>query len=44
VLLGFDSTENANAYLKSQLFQRDVVTALTPLLDASPDVRVYSQA
>jgi hypothetical protein len=44
VLHGFDSVDHANAYLKSALFERDVVSALTPLLDAPPDVRVYTQA
>ena len=44
VLHGFDSTTHAEAYLKSRLFEKDVVTALTPLLDAPPDVRVYTVA
>jgi hypothetical protein len=44
VLHGFDSTEHAAAYLKSGLFERDVVGALAPLLDAPPDVRVYTAA
>jgi hypothetical protein len=44
VLHGFDSTTHAEAYLKSRLFEKDVVTALTPLLDAAPDVRVYTVA
>ncbi|MBW7903162.1 MAG: hypothetical protein H3C26_16925 [Rhodocyclaceae bacterium] len=41
VLHGFDSQENANAYLQSGLFTADVVGALKPLLDAAPDVRIY---
>lgn len=41
VLHGFDSKENANAYLQSELFTADVVGALKPLLDAAPDVRIY---
>jgi hypothetical protein len=41
VLHGFDSMENANAYLQSALFTADVVGALKPLLDAAPDVRIY---
>lgn len=41
VLHGFDSIENANAYLQSALFTADVVGALQPLLDAAPDVRIY---
>ena len=39
VLHGFDTVEQANAYLKSRLFSSDVVGALKPLLDAEPDVR-----
>lgn len=41
VLHGFDTVENANAYLQSALFTADVVGGLKPLLDAAPDVRVY---
>ena len=41
---GFDTTEQANAYLKSRLFTSDVVGALKPLLDAAPDVRIYKAA
>ncbi|PTL83584.1 hypothetical protein [Vitiosangium sp. GDMCC 1.1324] len=44
VLHGFDTTEQANAYLKSELFTADVVGALKPLLDAAPDVRIYQTA
>lgn len=44
VLHGFDSTENAKAYLASALFKQDVVTALKPLLQSAPDVRVYATA
>ena len=44
VLHGFESSANANAYLKNPLFERDIVTALSPLLDAPPDVRVYAVA
>jgi hypothetical protein len=42
VLHGFDSAENATAYLSSELFTKDVVTGLKPLLKADPDVRIYS--
>lgn len=42
VLHGFDSVENAMAYLASALFNQDVVTALKPLLQSPPDVRVYA--
>ncbi|RQZ62282.1 hypothetical protein [Burkholderia sp. Bp9004] len=41
VLHGFDSAQNANAYLQSELFTADVVDSLKPLLDAAPDVRIY---
>lgn len=44
VLHCFDSVENANAYLASSLFNHDVVTALKPLLQSPPDVRVYAAA
>jgi hypothetical protein len=42
VLHGFKSTEDAAAYLKSDLFTHDVVAALKPLLKADPEVRIYS--
>lgn len=41
VLHAFDSQSHAEAYLKTSLFQSDVVSALAPLLDAPPDLRVY---
>jgi hypothetical protein len=44
VLHGFDTEEQANAYLKTGLFTSDVVGALKPLLDAAPDVRIYKAA
>lgn len=44
VLHGFDSKENVNAYLQSELFTADVVGGLKPLLDAAPDVRIYQVA
>ena len=44
VLHGFDTAEQADAYLKSRLFASDVVGALEPLLDAEPDVRIYKAA
>jgi hypothetical protein len=44
VLHGFDTKENANAYLQSKLFTDDVVGALKSLLDAAPDVRIYQVA
>ncbi|MCO4863800.1 hypothetical protein A9P79_01690 [Cupriavidus taiwanensis] len=44
VLHGFDSRENAAAYLQSELFTADVVAGLEPLLGAAPDVRIYEVA
>lgn len=44
VLHGFDSTANAGAYLNSELFNSDVVISLKPLLDATPDIRIYQTA
>jgi len=44
VLHGFDTSEQASAYLKTGLFTADVVGALSPLLDAAPDVRIYKAA
>ena len=44
VLHGFDTVDQASAYLKSRLFTADVVSALEPLLDAEPDVRIYEAA
>jgi hypothetical protein len=44
VLHGFDNVDNARAYLKSPLFNEDVVKQLKPLLDADPEVRIYTVA
>jgi hypothetical protein len=44
VLHGFDTLEQASAYLKSQLFVKDVAGALGPLLQADPEIRVYQVA
>ena len=44
VLHGFDTAEQAKAYLTSHLFNTHVVGALKPLLDAEPDVRIYQAA
>lgn len=41
VLHGFESVADANAYLKSDLFNQDVVKGLAPYLDADPEVRIY---
>ena len=44
VLHGFDSKTNAENYLRSALFQKDVVTALKPCLLADPEIRIYESA
>ncbi len=44
VLHGFDSVENAKAYLVSDMFKNGVVGGLTPLLQSPPDVRIYETA
>ena len=44
VLHGFDSVEHANAYLKTELFEKDVVRELSPLFDKAPEVRIYAAA
>ena len=41
VLHGFDTAENAKAYLSTDLFNHDVVEDLKPLLQRSPEVRIY---
>ena len=42
VLHGFDSVNDAQAYLESKIFSNDVVNELTPLLEESPEIRIYS--
>jgi len=44
VLHGFESAEDANAYLKTDLFTNDVVTALSPLFDKTPEIKIYTIA
>ena len=44
VLHGFATVADAQAYLKSQMFNDDVVKGLAPLLDAEPEVRIYDVA
>ena len=44
VLHGFDSTENAQAYLESQMFTEDVFTGLKPLWSNDPEARIYEAA
>jgi hypothetical protein len=42
VLHGFDTIENASAYLKSELFNNDVVKELAPLLASAPEIKIYT--
>lgn len=42
VLHGFATRKQAVAYLGSDLFNKDVVAGLKPLLKADPQVRIYS--
>ncbi|MBG6218994.1 hypothetical protein IWX75_003482 [Arthrobacter sp. CAN_A6] len=44
VLHHFDTDEDARVYLSSALFTDDVVVALLPLLQAEPDIRIYTTA
>lgn len=44
VLHGFDSVENAKAYLDSDMFKNDVFVGLQPLWSADPDVKIYTVA
>ncbi len=44
VLHGFDSVENAKAYLSSDMFKNDVFVGLKPLWSADPDVKIYTVA
>lgn len=41
VLHGFETTQQAAAYLATELFAQDVVGELGPLLMAEPEVRIY---
>ncbi|MEP0274173.1 MAG: hypothetical protein ABJF93_19915 [Balneola sp.] len=42
VLHGFKTEEDVNEYLKSELFQQDVVRELKPYLESDPEIRIYS--
>ena len=44
VLHTLDTVDDANAYLKSDLFANDIVKELSPLLQRAPDVRIYNAA
>ncbi len=41
VLHGFDTVENAAAYLQSGLFNEDIVTKLAPLFAGEPEIRIF---
>lgn len=41
VLHGFETADQASAYLGSPLFNNGVVLALKPFLQADPEVRIY---
>ncbi len=41
VMNGFSSKEDAESYLKSEMFSNDIVGELGPLLDADPEIRIY---
>lgn len=40
-LHGFDSAENAQAYLSSKMFKNDVFVGLKPFWSADPEVKIY---
>jgi hypothetical protein len=42
VLHGFATIKQAQAYLSSDMFTKDIVVGLKPLLKADPEVRIYS--
>lgn len=42
VLHGFESEEEAKAYLTTKLFENDVVRELKPFLESNPEIRIYS--
>ena len=44
VLHGFGTEAEAAAYLKSDLFAADVVTALNPFFDSAPVISIYTVA
>ena len=42
VLHGFESEDDANAYLTTEIFLNDVVAELKPYLESNPEIRIYS--
>ncbi|MDF7673674.1 hypothetical protein PT277_09405 [Acetobacteraceae bacterium ESL0709] len=43
VMYGFDTEKNAKAYLRSSLFTQDILGSIRPLLDTSPEIRLYQE-
>ena len=41
VLHGFESVKDANVYLKTDIFNNDVVKELSPLFDKAPEIKIY---
>ncbi len=41
VLHGFESVKDANAYLKTDIYNNDVVKELSPLFDKAPEIKIY---
>lgn len=42
VLHGFESEDEAKAYLTTKLFENDVVRKLKPFLESNPKIRIYT--
>jgi len=42
VLHGFDPSSDTQVYLKSDIFNNDVLKELASLLEDAPEVRIYS--
>jgi hypothetical protein len=42
VLHGFESQDEAKAYLTTKLFENDVVRELKPFLESTPEIRIYA--
>lgn len=41
VLHGFDSVDNAKAYLESDMFKNDVAEGLSPLFEKDPCIKIF---
>ncbi|BDH44204.1 hypothetical protein TUM12370_02480 [Salmonella enterica subsp. enterica serovar Choleraesuis] len=44
VMHGFETQQQAEDYLVSELFTADVVRELSPLFTSAPEIRIYQQA